>query len=309
MKLLNINTPSYTRVQYANLECQEKWQNKINVGSKLYPSLEFLTVKHDVRKCMIIHDLDPNNLEVTMRNLSKQGLYLTPLAKEGSKSGNGFGHVSSGYNGGDYVYRAVIGKSIQDVEEFAHAHNTGDDIKIGELLGFPKKSSEFFDTNWKKGYFDPIWQQADNTNGDMLKNKRDFLDKDGNVEKKLIRFKYNKDSHKISSVFRYVGIRVTSHFSSSFDEQESIEVADNWIQLAKDLRLRGLNEALEILQLPYEWDCYKGVAIVNTPVMKIVTSSMPCYPNHVIQQESDYYPEESPNGIVFPWKIKTSCKD
>lgn len=309
MELLDIKLPSITRMQFANLESKNIWEKKIEIGSRFYPQIEFQTVKHGVRKCMIAHNVDPFNLDNMMRNLSKQGLLFVPLSKEGSKAEGGFGHVSNNYEEGDhYGYRGVITSSIQYAEEFAHAHFTRDDLKIGELLGFPNCCSQFFDNVWKQGYFDPIWQQAENTTSpETLKNRRDFSDPIGNLEKKLIRFKKSDENHKILSTFRYIGIRIISHFACSFDCKESIGVANNWINLGRDLRIEGLDETLEILQLPFEWNCYKGLAEINTPVFKVVTSSMPCYPNHIIQQESDFYPKEAPNGIQFPWKYSLGC--
>lgn len=309
MKLLEINLPTQTSTQFANLECKNIWEQKIKNASNVYPSLEFNTVKHGVRPAMIAHGVDPRSIEHYSKNLAKDGLFILPLEKEPVSNGNGFSHKSGTYSGGPFTYRAVISKTLEDARTFVDAHNARDDIKIGELLGFPKASSEFFDTAWKSGYFDPIWQQAENTfNTEAVKNKKDFFDKDGNLEKKLIRIKEYKDAYKTLSVFRYIGVRVISHFPKSFADDESIIVANNWIQLAKDLNTFGLDDALDILNLPFEWDCSKGIAIVNTPVFKIVTSSMPCYPNHIIQKESSFYPKEAPGGIQFPWKFNgLSC--
>lgn len=309
MKLLDIKIPTQTSTQFANLNSKNIWQSKISNASKVYPSLEFNTVKYEVRPAMIAHGVDPRALESFARNLAKDGLFILPLEKESVEAGSGFSHKSGNYVSGPFTYRAVIAKKLEDAKTFADAHNERNDIKIGELLGFPKESSIFFDKAWKDGYFDPIWQQAENTiNTEAFKNKKDFSSSTGEVEKKLIRIKEYKDAYKTLSVFRYIGVRLISHFPMSFADDSSIQVANNWLQLAYDLNLPGVDDALEILNLPFEWDCSKGVAIVNTPVFKIVTASMPCYPNHVIQKESSFYPEEAPGGIQFPWKFKgMSC--
>lgn len=301
MELLNMNIKPVTRIQYANLDSQNVWGNKISIGGRLYPRLEFETVKHSVRPCMISHEVNPNDLESYMRQLSKQGLILVPLKKETPQPD--FSHSVIKYSGqGPFTYRCVVTKSTQLAEEFIHADLVGDDIKIGELLGFPKTSSEFFDKVWQQGYVDPIWQAAENASEESIKFRKEMKDSQGNIERNIIKIKSSEDFHKITPVFRYIGIRVLSHLPVSLDDKESLSVANNWIQLANDLKLEGLNEALDILKLPYEWDCYKGYAEINTPVFKIITSSMPCYPHHVVQQESDFYPKEAPNGIKFPWR-------
>lgn len=293
MELLDIKIKPFTRMQYASKEIMDEWQPKIDKASKVYNQLEFLTVKYGVRKCMIHHSVNPHEIIGLTQRLAKDGMFLIPLAKEGVRDGDGFSHSSSAYNGnGKFVYRSVISKSLEDAYEFVKAHNNRDDVKIGELLGFPKCCSKFFDEVWKKGYIDPIWQQAENT--------------DGNVYNKLL----NKNIIKLSdsnpftlSVFRYIGIRFQSHFSCSMDCKHSEEYTEKWIDLAKKLNLNGVHEMLEIMQLPFEWSCYKGVAIVNTPIFKIVTDSVPCYPEYTIQKEGKFYPKNAPNGVKFPWRI------
>lgn len=303
MQLLDISLPSMTRMQFANQKSKEVWEPKIRMASTVYSKLEIETVKHDVRDCMLMHNVNPNNLDRLMQNLARDGMMLIPLQKEGA-AGGGFGHLSGSYEGrGSYGYRALVTKSMQHAEEFIHAHEQHDDITIGKLLGFPACCSKFFDDVWQQGFFDPIWQQAEGTQGsEMFKFHKEIQDADGNTHKHLIRMRPSEDIHKINAVFRYIGVRFISHFACSFDCRASVAVAEQWMQVAKDLRLIGFNEAIEIMRLPFEWDCYKGVATINTPVFKISTSSMPCYPNHVIQQESDFYPEEAPTGIQFPWR-------
>jgi hypothetical protein len=305
VKLLqNITLPNQTLMQFANLQSKEIWRKKIEVGSQFYPKAEYETVKHGVRKCMIAHNVDPSAIHTISKNLLKDGLIMVPLSKEGN-NGEGFGHVSQGYNGqGNFRYRAVIGTNIHDVNEFVHAHNEHNDLKIGELLGYPECCSKFFDENWKSGYFDPIWQQAENTSKPMLKNRKEFRSSNNEVEKSLIRLRDSHDAYKIHSVFRYIGIRTISHLPCCFNCQESIEVSNQWLSLGWQLNLPGIREILDILALPFEWDCFKGIALVNTPVFKITTTSMPCYPKYIVQGESDFYPDEAPDGIQFPWKFK-----
>jgi hypothetical protein len=301
MNLLSINIPNMTSTQFANLESKNKWEPKIQLAGQFYPQIEYLTVKHGVRKTMIAHNVKPENIQKMSRDLAKDGLMMIPLSREGVSNGS-FSHFSKSYDGrGDFVYRSVIAKNIADAYDFVQAHETHDDVRIGELLGFPQCCSTFFDRVWKLGYFDPIWQQAENTPKAHIKNIRNFEDR------RLVRIKESAEAYKTLSTFRYLGVRVLSHFPCSFNCERSIQVANEWIDLGRKLNLTGLNETLEIMQLPFEWDCLKGVAIINTPVFKIVTNSMPCYPRHVIQQESSIYPEESPTGIQFPWIPKMSC--
>jgi hypothetical protein len=303
MQLLDIKVPAMTRVQYANLASQEVWTPKIRIASALYPNLEFNTVKHGVRDCMIMHNVNPMEMDVISRRLAKDGMIIVPLQKEGSAM-NQFGHHSPSYNGqGNYTYRAVVTRSMSHANDFVHAHHSRDDLSIGKLLGFPECCSKFFDEQWKAGMFDPIWQQAGNSLDSSIKKNVRLIQDDNNKDKEhVIRFRAEGEYYKTLSVFRYLGVRFISHIPCSFNCDASVEVANNWIQLAQDINAVGLKEALEVMSLPFEWSCLKGIAEVNTPVFKISTASVPCYPTHTIQQESDVYPEEAPKGIQFPWK-------
>ncbi|MNS57201.1 hypothetical protein D3C72_900810 [compost metagenome] len=186
-------------------------------------------------------------------------------------------------------------RSTSIAEEYFHAAYSSDDHKIGSILGFPECCCSFFNEHWKNGYTDPIWQQASNAGSESLKSKKAFDDKN------LIRLRAAGENWKIISSFRYIGIRCISHFACSPDCEKSIEIANKWIQLGKDIKTEGLNETLEVLQLPFEWNCLKGCLVVSSPVFKFFAPSVPCYPTHVIQQEGNIFPEEAPNGLSFPW--------
>jgi hypothetical protein len=304
MQLLDIKPMGLTRYQFANLESKHKWEEKIRRGRKVYPQLEYMTVSLGVRDCAIEHTVTDDNIDERIRFYGKKGLILIPMSE--NYIGNGFSH-SDESSGGQKYYRSVLARTPEAAEKFIHFHNTRDEVGIGTLLGYPESSCHFFDEVWKKGFVDPIWQQAENTEKPMLKNSRTFTDPKGNPTKHLIRLRQKEDAHLITSVFRYTGVRVISHLPRSFDDDASIKVAKNWVQAAKDLNLDGMQDVIDIQQLPYEWDCFKGMVEVRTPVFKFIANSVPCYPKHVIQQESDIYPEEAPNGIYFPWKPKGGC--
>lgn len=297
-----MNLGSVQRIQYSNLESQQIWTEKFQKASTVYPALEYLTVAHGVRDCMIDHFVSYDNITVKATEYSKLGLYMLPLTEE--YLGGGFSH-SAGNMGTSYI-RTVVSNNKDKANMFLEAHLNSDHVTIGQLLGFPYEACLFFDRAWEKGYYDPIWQQAENTSEPMLKSKRDVVI-DGKVKQKIIRLNQIDDFNTISSVFRYLTVRTISHFPKSFDDKESLEVSRKWIQLAKDLKLDGLDEVLDIMKLPYRWDCYKGIAEVTTPVFRFMVNSMNCYPRHIIEQESDFYPKEAPFGVGFPFQTKTSC--
>lgn len=305
MELLNFGMYGVFRIQYANLQSKHIWSEKIRRAYPIYSILEYETVAHGIRTCMIDHLVNHENMVEKVRNYARKGLILLPLSEE--NIGKGFSHLTNEAPSVVNI-RSVVARSKEDAEQFLHYHLKSDHVKIGEMLGFPHKSCAFFDKVWSEGYFDPVWQQAENTEEPVLKFKKD-LTKNGEVQKHVIRLKQYDDYQLITTVFRYINMRAISHFAYSFSDTESLDVARKWIQLARYLKLPGVDDLLDVLRLPYQWDCYKGIAEITTPVFKLVVNSMPCYPHYVIQQESDFYPKEAPKGLYFPFKDKTMIRE
>jgi hypothetical protein len=294
MKLIqNFNLPPFTRTQFVSREAKEKWEVKIRNAQKVYNELETSSVEHGVRDAMLAF-VSSDRLEFAMREFTKRGMMFVPARKEAYNGS--FSHQSMTYSGGNmFTYRGVLTKRNDIAGEFIDALHNNNDIKIGQLLGFPECCCNFFDENWQNNYFDPMWQQAQNS-GDAIKYEKE---KDG---KYIIRLKEDETFWHNTSVFRYVGVRTVPHIPCSVNCKGTKVMAVDWLNLANDLKLDGTDDIKEILSLPYSWDVYKGCAEVTTPVLKIRTKSVFATKSHIVQRESSYYPEESVTGLDFPFK-------
>jgi hypothetical protein len=295
MRLLDINLPSFLRMQFPSNTLQERWQKKIDNGAKLI-DLQYLSMLHDIRKCVRIQ-VQKDKLASTITKFYKKGLYILPIEK-GSFSGNGFSHKSSQMNEQFTQYYCFVTKDASLLPKIAEAHEAMDHIHIGALLGFPTCCTKHFNQVWEEEkIIDPIWQQAVNTTSDKIVSQGE----------RVVRL--SKDADVVTaSVFRYLPIRFSSHIPCSLSCESSVKIADNWIQLAKDLgREDEVQDALDIMNLPYEWDCMKGITIVSTPVFKFISNSVNSAEQYIVQKESDTYPEEAPNAIKFPWRQRGAC--
>lgn len=305
MFLLDMTPPTGTATQFVGLDSKNKWGRKMDIGQKTFHFLELASVLADQRKTTIKFNISPDSIDGLKRMLAKDGLMLRILEKEPlSQNNNGYKHISENYVEGPFTYKIGIGKTAEDLDRLYEANKKRNDIEIGRCLGYPESSIKFYlEQVANRGYFDPVWQQAENTQKPLLKNRKDFTNAKGNIEKKLIRVRESEQEfYKISTALRYVGGRLVPFFPRSLDDVDSLKFANEWIQVARDAKADGVDDILDILRLPYEWSCNKGIAIVNTPVFKVVTGSVPCYPEHVIQQENSFYPEEALTGLKFPWK-------
>jgi hypothetical protein len=100
---------------------------------------------------------------------------------------------------------------------------------------------------------------------------------------------------------RYNGVRLTPHLACSFDCPGTLDNARKWMDLGTQLKLNGLTELHDILNMPTSWDVMHGIAMVTTPVFRLVTNSVPCTEQFVIRKEGNFVPKEAAKGLTFPF--------
>lgn len=296
MQLLNFSMPPFARIVYASKDIKEKWEPRVNKAAQAYSNLERETVVHGLRSCHTEH-IQQQHMMPHLQALAKKGLTFVPIQAVGSYSG--FSHYHPPViEGKPWAWYGAVGNTPESAWEFADAssatyESTGKSIdhrRIGNLLGYPTCCQDFFDKEWRAGFIDPVWQEAENCKPENVKKRSEHH----------IRLK-STIPYETSVMLRYIGVRILPHIPCSHDCQHSVKMAKDWVQLGRDLKLEGLDYLLEILQFPIEWDCLKGMAYVSTPIFKVETNSMTCYPKHVVQKEGTVYPEEAPKGLKFPW--------
>lgn len=295
MRLIpELEMPPFARMNWISQSVRDEWEGKIKTITKLYYSLEELTVQHGIRDCTTRH-ISPQNLEREMYEFSKKGLYFLPIQAVGSYSGFAHKHPPV-VNGRPWAYYGVLSNSISSAESFVHAskyseHGVDHDT-IGSLLGYPDCCKDFFHKEWGQGYVDPVWQQAMNVSDEHVLSK---------TENK-IRIK-SSIHHELSPLLRYVGIRFAPNIPCSLDCKHSSEMVNKWVQLAKGLKLDGVDDLINILHMPMSWDVHKGIAVVSTPLFKVTTNSMSTYERYIVEKEGDFYPKGVPTGLKFPYQI------
>jgi hypothetical protein len=201
-------------------------------------------------------------------------------------AGKGFAHVMRRPKENDaYQLKCVIARSRQDADQFSAAEHERDEAAIGRMLGYPDCCAHFFERVWKQGCFDPIWQIAENTAREAAKSRDVCYPRDGSLAEQRIILAPNPEGCKISSFFRYIGVRITSHFACSMNCRASIEISDQRIDLARRLGIVGIDAALEVLRLPCLWECQHGIAVITTPAFHFCMPSMSYMVKHIVQQE------------------------
>lgn len=296
MKLLDFSMPPFARIVWASKETQGEWEPKFKKAARAFSILEQESVVHGLRACTTAH-IEPERMIPFMQELSKKGLIFQPMRQVGAYTGFAHAHPPV-IEGLPWTWYGVVSKDPQNGYAFAHASSHTEDTMntpidhcaIGDLLGYPKCCQTFFNDVWGAGYIDPIWQQADSCREEYVVNKEEYL------------IQLKKDTPwETSSMLRYIGIRLVPHIPCSHDCDHSYAMAQSWLQLGKDLSVEGMEELEQFLRMPIEWDCLKGTAYVSTPIFKLETNSMTCYPRHVVQKEGTFLPSGKAKGLKFPF--------
>lgn len=297
MKLLDFEIPSFSRMSWVSKAVKDEWEPKLLKARSAYSELELESVTHGLRKC-VIRNVSPDYLIAFMDKLAERQLVFLPIRKVGGSSEYAHRYTSA-KEGSSWKWYGVVAKSYEDASKLKSLvledEENIDHEAIGELLGYPKCCTHFFTEKWGAGYIDPVWQEAENVASAHVLKKEDHLIK---VSHEL--------PYETNLMLRYIGIRLVPHIPCSLDCKDTAHMASSWMNLGRELGIDGLNELEEFLRLPVQWDCLKGIAYVATPLFKIETNSMTCYPNYVVQRMGTFYPKYLPRGLSFPYRMEQS---
>jgi len=251
----------FTRTIWHNKSEVKLWKKKIEMAYPLHHRSEYEMVKQGYRKCATMH-LKPQTFEKNIEKITKDKLVWLPIQR--TKSYNGFSHKhfpTSGDDPNSSVY-GVLARKIKDAKLFKESSrgDKTDHSIIGNLLGFPKCAGYFFNDVWMKGFFDPMWQQATNTDNAKMIDERTIKIK-GSI--------YN------NQLLRYIGLRFNSHLPCSFICEDSIEKGKQWEKVGKIQNEEAVNDLKDILNLDIKWTCLHGIAQIETKYFTIITNSLP----------------------------------
>jgi len=288
MNLLKIEMPPFTRTLWVSPKAKEVWEPRIRLAAQAYWSLEKETVKNGLRRCTTAH-VSPDQLPAYSLELAKQGLVFLPRLKVGSY--NGFAHKHPPVEKGKpWNWYGPVANSIEAAKEFVEAEQAGNHRAIGDLLGYPKCCQEFFSTVWTAGYVDPIWQAAINTNAVASSKTSEYST-----------IVYGPSLPLTWSGSRYNGLRIAAHIPCSYSCEKTRSGSARWVELGRTLRLPGLSELIDLLNMPTSWDCLHGIAQITTPIYRLVTNSTPCHPRYVVRKHGEFIPEYAAKGNQFPF--------
>jgi hypothetical protein len=293
MELFDFAIPPFIRINFTDDKVKEKWQTKITQARKFLWDMEYETVRHGLRSCLA-DSIHINSMSAAMMDIVRMGLLFNPVRETPLTNGFASQHLPITDPHNHAIYGAIA-KDMKTMMNFVEAEEAEDYQAIGKMLGYPQCCIDTFLSLWQSGHVDLTWDQAHANHQEEDINGKGY-----------IRTKVNPVMNPIFK--NSIRIGLFTHIPCSFHCEHTKKLTEDWVQLAKDLnRKADIENTMEILRMPVKWDALKGIASISTPVFKITTNSLSCVDRHVVEIEGDYYPEEAPSGLVFPWKNKM-CK-
>jgi len=270
---LPFQIPEFLRTIWASDDARAYWEPKIQAVSRAWPLVERATVERTLRPGAL-QSVAPEQMPELQQWSLRTGIPMVMVGMEGATGS--YGNASIPYQAGaPFTYRVYFGR---DPATFLEAWQDSDNIAIGAMLGFPSCCVAFFEKYWRKqGWRDltvPAIGDSDAAN--------------------LIRH--------TNVLLKPLGVRPVFHLPCSFLCQPTCELGEDILGLMPDLGYAQEAAWLEaLLSMPMEWSSLHGVAMVVTPILKLVYASDPLPKKATFRLQSHAFPEHSARGKAFPF--------
>lgn len=260
MKLTDKRVAPLTETSFASDQDRKVWSAKIEMASEAFHKAETSMVSCGAREAAI-QIIRESRYEDRARELKEMGLSV--LALSWSSSHNGFSHadVESESGSVDKSCKVVISQSAEACERLRAYRQAGNFDAVGAMLGYPPCCRNFFENSTKEGYFDPIWQQALNTDRNVKKDGAGYS----------LRVRGYPECVKFH---RYWGVQLCAHLPCSFVCEATRRISGLWMK-EMDFNYSGsAHAAFDILLLPGTWHLEEGYAETKTQHFSGIVNSL-----------------------------------
>lgn len=279
LERLPFQIPEFLRVAWVSETARAHWEPKIQAVSQAWPLVERATVERTLRPGAL-QSVAPEQLPELQQWSLRTGVPIAIVAMEGAPGS--YGNATRPYQpGAPFTYRVYVGANPA---EFLEAWQDQDNDAIGEALGFPRCCTAFFDRYWRReGWRDltyPATQDSDAAN--------------------LIRH--------TNVLLKPLGVRPVFHLPCSFVCQPTCELGEDILALMETLYPQEAAWLQALVSMPMEWSSLHGVAMVVTPILKLVYASDPLPTKVTFHLVSSAYPEHGARGTQFPFSTVTPMR-
>lgn len=267
--------PDFNRVTWVSDELRIKWERIITalpeIIDSIWSSKEIFDIVPIQIKSISISDLYNYKKRILSNGIFVEHINELPesiVLLFGLKKGVDKTFVIIG------LRQNVIGfiKAIKD-ENYQH---------IVEYL--PKEIFCYWEDYAKHDLIDDMWGRLNKTH-DRIEQFSSF------------------SNNLLNPCWKHMGISSIPYNPASLSCANSIELATVIQSCAKGkLSDELFNSWYEILSWPVEWSALHGIAEIKSPIFKMIYNTDPTGEKYVLQLESDTYPEDGLNGLLFPYK-------
>lgn len=234
---------------------------------------------------------DSHSLIETTRKVLDSDLQSAVVAIQSASSG--YSSKSNEYvEGRAPIYRLAIGRS-EILPGFVSAFHSGDNTRIGSLLGFPECCRRQFDFFWPLGYVDSTLPAAFNS-----------LDSMDEARLSNFEFQMNPGSNLL---LRWLGVRPVFHLPCSFNCSPSSLIAGQLTKVGNSIDSEAMDWLKEMLSWSVEWSLLGGIAEIRLPYFKFVVGSDAVSGKRVVRL-TGRTPEATPTGLRFPYRDPSSVR-
>lgn len=270
MHRLNFSLPEFTRIVWASDKAKKLWQPRIDAINRMWPKIERATVVSRMRQGGIAN-VTPEGLLEIQEYCFENDLTYSILSQVASVET--YSSASQPIRAGKpWNYRVYYGVGARYFLEYWKA---SDDEAIGDYLGYPQCCSEFFHLHWTKGNWRDLTSLMFQSQGRA----------DG--------------PYQCNILLRHLGVRPVFHLPCSFTCDNTVRLANNILAYQTMGYDREMAWLIEILSWPIKWSSLHGVAIVTTPIVKVIYSTDPVAEKVEIVRDG-IYPEGGVSGHEFP---------
>lgn len=281
VKRLDFTVPEFVRTIWVSEEARAVWEHRISAVSRMWQEVERTAVAVGY-KLSTLQSCNPDEFINLTRWASDWNLVVAPVSRV---------DIASIYSnaekppvkGQPWQYRVVIAPPNQ-VRHFLTYWNRRNDEAIGDMLGYPICCQSFFHQFWTTGEWRDLTYPMVMVDGDDTTH-----------------FQVNS-SLGCNILLRWLGVRRVSHLPCSFQCENTTAIGDNMRELAVRSFPQETEWLDEMLSWPVRWSSLHGIAVITTPVIRIVTSSDALAEKVTIDRQGSSYPAEGVSGVTFPFQ-------
>jgi len=212
---------------------------------RLSYNLEIKSVADDYREINVFY-LNQSSYDRQIQDLTDNGLYFQPLSRVKKFDGFSNKHEVVDKIGENTSVYGAISKDKNRLKEFKEYFNSGDDYKMGLLLGYPECCCRGY-LDYKKKFVDPVYEIAQQS-----KNYGSPI--------QLENIPWSVQVH-----MRYFGFKVIPFFPCDFTCDEAKSFADRWYNLMSSIDSKTTNDLKTLMLKPSTWSLYNCQVLVNRP--------------------------------------------